>query len=66
MLLSLILILMLIPGSKFVWPIVLSGVLHGIGTILYYTTSAKIGALRAPYISFLGCIKRRSYILMHA
>ena len=28
-------------------------------------TSAKIGALRAPHFSLLGCVKRKSYVLMH-
>ena len=28
-------------------------------------TSAKIGALRAPYFFLLGCVKRRSYMLIH-
>ena len=33
------------------------------GNLAY--TSAKIGALRAPYFPSLGCVKRRSYMLMH-
>ena len=28
-------------------------------------TSAKIGALRAPHLFLLGCVKRRSYMLIH-
>ena len=28
-------------------------------------TSAKFGAFRAPYFFLLGCVKRRSYMLIH-
>ena len=28
-------------------------------------TSAKIGALRAHHFFLMGCVKRRSYVLMH-
>ena len=28
-------------------------------------TSAKIGALRAPYLFLLGCVKQRLYVLIH-